>query len=131
MSEIDSLLQKSKKYLNSAALLLKNHDYESCASRVYYAMFYSVEALLLTKKLSFSSHKGVLSGFGKYFVKTGIFSKEMSKNLNKAFEKRQVGDYSSSFVIEKEEAEELLENGQSFVKILTQYLEKLPQDNSG
>jgi uncharacterized protein (UPF0332 family) len=129
MTEIDSLLEKAKKYLKSAALLLENQDYESCVSRVYYAMFYSVEALLLTKKLSFSSHKGVLSGFGQYFVKTGIFAKELSKNLNKAFEKRQLGDYGSSFVIEKEEAKELLENGQSFVRIITQYLEKFPQDN--
>ena len=131
MTEIDSLVRKAKKYLKSAALLLENQDYESCASRVYYAMFYSVEALLLTKKLSFSSHKGVLSGFGQYFVKTGIFSKEMSKNLNQAFEKRQLGDYGSSFAIEKEEAKELLENGQSFVRIITQYLEKLSWDNQG
>lgn len=127
MSEIDSLIKRADKYLNSAKMLFENQDYESCASRTYYAMFYSVEALLLSRKLSFSSHKGVLSAFGQHFVKTGIFSKDMSKNLNLAFEKRQLGDYGYTFVIDRVEAKELLEIGQSFVSKISQYLKKLPQ----
>lgn len=126
MNAIDSLMERAKKYLNSAKLLFDNQDYESCVSRLYYAMFYSVEAVLLTKQLSFSSHKGVLSGFGQHFVKTGIFPKEMSKQLNKAFEKRQLGDYSTIFAIEKEEAKELLDTGQSFVLDIDRYLKQLP-----
>ncbi|HEY4717309.1 MAG TPA: HEPN domain-containing protein [bacterium] len=47
----------AKKYLKSAELLLKEEDYESSISRAYYAMFYSAQAMLLTKNLSFSSHK--------------------------------------------------------------------------
>jgi uncharacterized protein (UPF0332 family) len=131
MNAIDSLMERANKYLNSAKLLFNSEDYESCVSRVYYAMFYSVEAVLLTKQLSFSSHKGVLSGFGQHFIKIGIFPKEMSKQLNKAFEKRQLGDYSTIFEIEKEEAKELLENGQSFVRDIDQYLKQLPQTDTG
>lgn len=57
--------RKVKKYLESAELLFKSGDYESSVSRVYYAMFYSVEALLLTEGISVSSHKGVISVFGE------------------------------------------------------------------
>jgi uncharacterized protein (UPF0332 family) len=46
--------------------------------------------------------------------------------INKAFEKRQLGDYSTIFAIEKEEAKELIENGQSFVRDIAQYLKQLP-----
>lgn len=127
MNAIDSLMERANKYLTSAKLLFDGQDYESCVSRVYYAMFYSVQAVLFTKQESFSSHKGVLSGFGQHFVKTGIFPREMSKQLNRAFEKRQLGDYSTIFAIEKEEAKELLENGHSFVKDIFRYLKQLTQ----
>lgn len=57
MKEIKSLIERAKKYLKSADMLLKEGDYESSVSRTYYAMFYSSQAVLLTKNLSFSSHK--------------------------------------------------------------------------
>ena len=60
MSEIKSLLARSERYMKSAKLLIQDKDYESAVSRAYYAMFYTVEALLLTKEMSFSSHKAVL-----------------------------------------------------------------------
>lgn len=53
MSEVNSLLERSRRYLKSAELLLEEGDYESSVSRTYYAMFYSVEALLLTRGFIF------------------------------------------------------------------------------
>ncbi len=97
-------------------------DYESSVSRTYYAMFYSVEALLLREGLSFSSHKGVISAFGERFVKTDIFPREMGRELNLAFQKRQLGDYEYDFVISKDEAGEMLETGKRFVGRLEDYL---------
>jgi uncharacterized protein (UPF0332 family) len=111
MTEIELLLERAKKYLTSAELLLNTGDYESSVSRTYYAMFYATQAILLTKNLSFSSHRGVISLFGEQFIKTGVFSKEMDRELNRAFQKRQIGDYTHTFTISKEEAEQLLENG--------------------
>lgn len=46
------------------------------------------EAILLTRNLSASSHKGVTSLFGEHFVKTGIFDREMGKALNDAYDKK-------------------------------------------
>ena len=70
-------------------------------------MFYAVEALLLTKEMSFSSHKAVISAFGEQFVKTGIFKKDFSKALTRAFEKRQIGDYEFTFTVTEKEANEI------------------------
>jgi uncharacterized protein (UPF0332 family) len=99
VKEIKSLIERASRYLKSAEILIKEGDYESSVSRTYYVMFYSVQALLLTKNLSFSSHKGVVSAFGRHFIKTAIFPKEMGRELNRAFEKRQIGDYEYTFVI--------------------------------
>ncbi len=124
MKEINSLIERAKRYLKSAEILLEEGDYESSVSRTYYAMFYSVQAMLLTKNLSFSSHKGVISAFGEQFVKTGIFPKEMGRELNKAFEKRQIGDYEYTFVISKMEAKEIFENGEKFIEKIIQHLKE-------
>ncbi|MEW6620703.1 MAG: HEPN domain-containing protein [bacterium] len=93
MKEVASLIERPKKYLKSSKMLIDEGDYESSVSRAYYAMFFSAEAILLTKNLSFSSHGGVISAFGEYFVKTNIFPREMGRAINRAFEKRQLGDY--------------------------------------
>ncbi|MGB2864515.1 MAG: HEPN domain-containing protein [Sedimentisphaerales bacterium] len=122
MTEIDSLVKRAKRYIRSAELLLNDKDYESSVSRTYYAMFYAAQAALLTKTLSFSSHKGVISGFGKHFIKTEIFPKEMGRELNRAFEKRQIGDYGYTFVVSDEEALQILQYGKEFVNKITSWL---------
>lgn len=124
MNEIKSLLERANKYLKSARLLLQEEDFESCVSRCYYAMFFCVEALLLTKGLSFSSHKGVISAFGEHFIKQGVFPKHMGKELNKAFEKRQISDYEYTFIIEEQEAKDLLNSANNFVKDIEKYLKE-------
>jgi uncharacterized protein (UPF0332 family) len=122
LKEIEALLQRADKYLKSSTLLLKAEDFESSISRSYYAMYFAAQAMLLKKGLSFSSHKGVISAFGEHFIKTGIFSKDMGKELNRAFTKRQISDYEFTFVLTKEEAEKILENAKFFVKKITVYL---------
>ena len=124
MTEIKNLLARSDRYVKSAKILIEDKDYESAVSRAYYAMFYAVEALLLTKKMSFSSHKAVISAFGEQFVKTGIFKKDFSKALTRAFEKRQIGDYEFTFTITEKEAMELLTEAENFIAAIADYLVK-------
>ncbi|RLE00840.1 MAG: hypothetical protein DRI99_07180 [Candidatus Aminicenantes bacterium] len=38
--EVTSLMERARKYIKSAKLLLKEGDYESSVSRAYYAMFF-------------------------------------------------------------------------------------------
>jgi len=85
-------------------------------------MFYAAQAVLLTKGLSFSSHSGVISIFGKEFIKTGILPKEMGREINRAFQKRQIEDYTHTFTVSKEETEQLLETGKDFVTKIEQFL---------
>jgi len=124
MREAKALIKKAHRYLKSAEILLRDKDFESSISRTYYAMFYCAEAALLTKNLSFSSHKGVISAFGEHFVKTSVFPKEMGRELNRAFEKRQIGDYEYTSLISNEEAEEMLDSGRQFINTIENWLNK-------
>ena len=114
MREVEALIKKAKRYLKSAEMLLRDKDFESSVSRAYYAMFYCAEAALLMKNLTFSSHKGVISAFGEHFIKTGLLPREMGRELNRAFEKRQLSDYEYTSLISREEAEKILDSGRQF-----------------
>ena len=120
--EIKDLLEKADRYLRSAELLLKDGDFDSCASRCYYAMFYSAEAILVTNDLKASSHKGVISLFGEHFIKTGKLDKELGKALRRAYDLRQKGDYETGFMVTEEEARKLLGIAKNFVKAISDYL---------
>ena len=78
--------------------------------------------MLLTKGLSSSSHKGVISLFGKHFVKTKIFERSLGRTLNEAHDKRLIGDYGVGFKISKKEAKDSLDISQNFVQKLKNYL---------
>jgi uncharacterized protein (UPF0332 family) len=122
--EIRDLTEKAGKYLITAQQALNSGDYDSCASRCYYAMFFVAEAVLLTKNLTASSHKGVISLFGEHFVKTNIFERNLGKAITNAYDKRIVGDYGIGFIVTKEQAQDLLKMANDFVDKLKDYLQK-------
>jgi uncharacterized protein (UPF0332 family) len=93
-------------------------------SRTYDVMFYAAEAALLTKGLVFSSHKGVMSGFAEHFIKTGLFPKEMSRELGRAFEKRQLCDYESDPAISLDDARHICEKATDYVNVIGTWLAK-------
>ena len=69
MSQSLSLLQKAQVNIDATELLLREGIYDIAASRSYYAMFYTAEALLYSIGLSFSSHSAVIAAYGKEFAK--------------------------------------------------------------
>ncbi len=110
------LLDKARKYVHSAELLRNEGDYDSAASRLYYAMFYCAEALLLTKGFTFSSHRAVISGFGQHLVKAGTLPAEMHLWLREAFDKRQVGDYTAVSLLEEADVKDLHLKAEKFIQ---------------
>lgn len=124
LKDIEILSTKAETFLRSAEQVLSAGDCDSCASRCYYAMFIMAQAALLTRNLSSSSHKGVISLFGEHFAKTGILESHMGKTLNYAYKKRIIGDYGVGLSIAQDEAEHLLEAARDFVGKVKDYLGK-------
>ncbi len=120
--DVSKLIRKARKFLDSAERLIESGDFDSAVSRVYYAMFYGAEALLLTRGKAYSRHQGVISAFGRYFVRTGIFSVEMQRWLADAFEDRNLADYAVGTGIDKKRAEERLQRGRIFIQRIVDYL---------
>ena len=108
-------LEQADESLESAQLLLDNRKYRPSVSRSYYAMFYSILALLVKEGLRISKHTGVISVFNREFVKKGIFDKELSSWLQEAFDLRQRADYRELFTVSPERAEKVLSQARTFV----------------
>ena len=84
--EIEALLKMADKSIRGARILFEEGLYGFAVSRAYYAMFYLVTAVLLTKDLNFSKHKAVVATFGQHFIKTNIFAHKFHMYLVAAFE---------------------------------------------
>jgi hypothetical protein len=94
----------------------------SVMNRLYYAMFYAVLALLQEKEMGTSKHSGAISLFDREFVKTGLFSKEMSKALHRAFELRQKGDYMEEAEVTSDDVAEIRPAAEQFVEYAERFL---------
>jgi uncharacterized protein len=112
----DYRLSQARDTLCEADVLLREGmSLRSVMNRLYYAMFYTVLALLQTKQLGTSKHSGAISLFDREFVKPGIFPRELSKALHRAFELRQKGDYLEDAEITDSDIEELRPLAEEFV----------------
>lgn len=121
-NEIDAIICKAERSLVAALELFKENDFDFAVSRAYYSMFYLIEALLLIKKLSFSKHSGVISGFNQHFIKTGILDYKYYEMLRFAFEQRNIGDYGFFQLISKETAQKIIDDAREFLEVSKKYL---------
>ena len=113
-------LSQAQESLREAQVLLREGmSLRSVMNRLYYAMFYAVLALLQTKQLGTSKHSGAIALFDREFVKTGIFPKEMSKALHRAFELRQKGDYLEDLEIARADIDEVTPLAEEFIRMAT------------
>ena len=119
---VEELLDKSLQSIRAAELLLKEGYFSFAASRAYYSMFYALEALLLTRELSFSRHSGVMAAFGKEFVKTGAFDSLFHRCLLNAFELRNAGDYGAVQAVSEEDTRQVIDQSRELLAAIDQYL---------
>ena len=95
--EIEALiryrLDRAFESLKEAAILLERGHSNTFVNRLYYAAFYAVSALLLTKELASAKHSGIRSLFHQNFVKEGVVPIELGLVYDKLFRSRQRGDY--------------------------------------
>lgn len=118
-------LEKARKCLSSANVLVQSEDYCGAANRSYYAMFHCIRSLLALEGVDFSKHAGVMAYFQKNYIKSGIFGKEYSKILTEAFQVRSDSDYDDYYMLSREEVEEQIENAGFFIDGITKYVNEI------
>ncbi|HYW96371.1 MAG TPA: HEPN domain-containing protein [Bacteroidales bacterium] len=116
-------LETARKTFEAASILAENGFWNSAVNRLYYALFYSVNALLYLSDISAKKHSSVKSQFTLHFVKTGKFDKKYGQLLSELFDWRQRGDYDNIFDYDRElvmplfhRVDEMLNLIESFIK---------------
>jgi len=108
-------LEKAKNTLSYAKSYIDDTTLDSTVNRIYYAMFYAVNALLITKGLYSSKHSGVRAIFNREIVNKGLIEKQWGEFFADMFDRRQKGDYKDFVEFEKQEVEEWLKKSEEFI----------------
>lgn len=86
-------LDSAHKTYDAARLLADNGFWTSSVNRLYYALFYAVNGLLVFNNIQTKSHSATKTQFSLLYVKTGKFDKKYGRLLAELFDWRQKGDY--------------------------------------
>lgn len=108
-------MERAREALNEARLLLQAGHLNAYVNRLYYACFYAVSALLVTRGISTSKHGHLRSLLHRDFVKTGSIPTELGRHFDRLFSSRQEGDYADFVVFQADEVRPWLDETTVFV----------------
>ncbi len=114
-------LSQAKQCLVSAEALLQINDERGAVNRAYYAVFHAIRSVLILEGKDFAKHSGVISYFRKEYIKTGVFSADISDTITDLFNSRSSSDYDDHFDFSKDEVVELLKESADFVAVIEEY----------
>lgn len=111
-------IESSRKTFEAAKVLAQNGFWNSAVNRLYYAVFYAVNALLVLNKIQTKSHSATKSQFSLHFVKTGKFDKKYGRLLAELFDWRQKGDYENIFDYDSDSVQPLFLPVEEFISLI-------------
>lgn len=74
------------KTFDAAKVLANNGFWNSAVNRLYYSLFYAVNALLVHNEIYTNSHTGTRSQFSLLFIKTGRIDKKYGKLFTELYD---------------------------------------------
>ena len=117
----------AKEDLDSAEINFNNAHYRASDNRAYYAIFRAISACLALEFKAYKQHAQVIGNFNKDFIHTGIFPKEIGRQISRAQEIRHASDYDDFYIVSVDEAKEQLEAAKTIVAMIEEYLHSLDQ----
>ena len=94
--------RKADESLQSAKSEFQEARLNFAVNRLYYAMFYSVTALLMAKGVNLSKHTAIRAAFHRDFIHTNLIEKVFGKLYDELFHARHQGDYMPMITFEAE-----------------------------
>lgn len=115
---------KARETYNEIPILIENELWNTAINRLYYASYYAVIALLVSRRIKTTTHAGARQMFGLHFIKTGIVEKDLGKFYSDIFDMRQTGDYEDYIDFTKEDVLDLLQPANSLINEIEELLSK-------
>ncbi len=108
--------------LEDAKIMYKAGRYKNALNRAYYSVFHGMRAVNALDGFDSSKHSGVIAHFNQRYIKTGIISRDASKIIKLASEKRESADYLDFYVASQEDAEFQIKQAELFSTLIMEYL---------
>jgi len=121
-SLISYRMQRAEESLKAAEIMYDKKMLVFAMNRIYYSLFYAVQAVLILKDVSFSKHGQVKAFFNREFVKSGIIPVSLGRIYNKAFEYRQKFDYVDFAEPDESLVKSYLKDAAVFLDAIKKYL---------
>lgn len=74
-------IERAHETIKEAELLASDKYYNATINRLYYAVFYATQALLLKEKVSAKTHAGVKTMLGLRFISKGMLDVKFGKTF--------------------------------------------------
>ena len=125
-SEIQHFLKLADESHEVAKVLMDMGHVRFSAAQSYYTIFYLMQAMLLSKGLTFSSHSAVVAAYGKEFARTRILDPKFHRYILDAQELRETGHYGGEHEeVTEEQARESYQWADEFKQAVKAYLNNL------
>ena len=115
-------MERAEESMAAARLMSEKGMLGFAMNRIYYAMFYAVQAVSVLEDVSFSKHGQIKAYMNRALVKTGILPLSLGRVYNKAFEYRQKFDYLDFAEPDVDLVESYLDQAREFIDAIRQYL---------
>lgn len=96
-------IERAKDCLKSADILAENNQLVDGVSRLYYFVYHTMRALLLSKGLEPKTHEGMLRPLGIHFIKPETLPVNISHLFAWIMKYREEADYNALYTVSTED----------------------------
>lgn len=100
---VEREIEKAKATLTEVADLIRLEHWSGAASRLYYAVFHSICALLIKDNRTVKSHKGAGIAFRQHYIYTHVFPQQYGQLFGQLEALREESDYNCFYDVTSEE----------------------------
>lgn len=117
-------LNRAEETLEVAKKLLDAGCYKDSNNRSYYAAFYAMKAIYVTRDQDYKKHKTLLANFNREFVATEIFPRTLGKRISMLAIIREQSDYNDFYVASRTESLQQYETAKELIEEAKKYLKE-------
>lgn len=122
--------EKSKEAINDAIVSFNAGMYKTSANRSYYAVLHAARSLLILHGRDPLRHDGVKTMIALHFVKTKILPEEVIDIFKELLSLRSDVDYGDFESVDKNDAEDAVEQAKRFIEIIEPVRKQLIKEMS-
>ena len=117
--------EKAAECYAAAKMAYDNDSLPTAINRSYYCIFHAMRAVLSLESFDSAKHSGIISVFRQHYIKTGIFTVELSDIIERAFKMRNKSDYDDFFVISREDVIQQIEDAKVFLEAVEAHIKPI------